>query len=83
MFRQRSTVPNSAEFVLHEGFHQSAQHPRGNGVDFLTLEGANKKRGESFEGVWGNRVLTFGKTPPKQPLAVLFYQKFPYEKNTP
>ena len=43
MLRLRSKVQNQVDAVLHERFHQNAEHERGNGVDLLASEGASKK----------------------------------------
>ena len=60
MLRLRSKVQNQVDAVLHERFHQNAEHERGNGVDFLTLEGAIKKVVKVLKGRGG----TFSKVPP-------------------
>ena len=59
--------------VLHEGFHQNAQHPRRERCVSNSSEGAIKG-GESFAGVWGH---FFKSAPAKKQIPS---QKFPQGK---
>ena len=43
---------NVRDAVLHEGFHQNAEHLRGNAFDLLASEGASKKVVKVFGEVW-------------------------------
>ena len=74
LLRPHSKAANQVDFVLHEGFHQNAQHPRRKKIEIPSYEGAIKKVVKVFEGVWGN---FFPKVPPQQfsPLKQLSHKK--------
>ena len=65
----RSKVQNQADAVLHEGFRQNAQHPRGNVLKCIPSR-VLYKCGESFEGAWGN---FFKSSPIKNPCPTLTF----------